>query len=162
MKRAVLEVCLCRSVFYSIAINNVLKFWLLLLWHCNRANDQWSFVSSWFISTGAEEWMNGVRKSICECINKNSGLNIVEGHQSLIIVHKDSNPWRSGVHCQLGWGLSSEGVLSLIPQAEEPVTMGRAYSDFPFALDRPACHTQVPVGLSSHLHLKDIFILFWG
>lgn len=136
-----------------------LKCWLVSLWHWNRANDYWSLVSSWFISAGAKEWMDGVRKMICKCIDENSGLNIVEGHQSLIIVHKDSNPWRSEVYCQLCWGLSSEGVLSPIPQAEEPVTMSRTYSDFPFTIDRPACHTQVPVRLSSHLHLKDKFIL---
>lgn len=36
--------------------------------------------------------MDGVRKSICECVDEHSGLHVVEGQQSLIIVHIDSNP----------------------------------------------------------------------
>ena len=87
-------------------------------------------------------------------MDEHPGLHVVEGHQSLVIVHIDTNPGWSEIHCQAGGGLCSEGVVSPIPQAEEPVAMGRAYRDFALPVDRPACHSQVPVSLSSHLHLE--------
>ena len=99
--------------------------------------------------------MDGVRKSICESIDEHSGLHVVEGHQSLVAVHKDSDPGRFDVDCQVGRGFRSEGEIVPIPQAEEPVAMGGAYRDFALPIDRPACHSQVPVSLSSHLHLED-------
>lgn len=33
--------------------------------------------------------------------------------------------------------------------------MGGAYSDFALPIDRPTCHSQVPVSFSSHLHLEE-------
>lgn len=99
--------------------------------------------------------MDGVRKSLCECIDEHSGLHVVEGHHSLVAVHKDSDPWRSEVDRQAGWGFCSEGVLGPIPQAEEPVAVGGAYGDFALPIDKPACYPQVPVSLSSHLHLEE-------
>ena len=99
--------------------------------------------------------MDGVRKTICEGIDEHSGLHIVEGHQSLVTVHKDSNPWRSEVDCEAGWGFRSKGIVSPIPQAEEPITMGGAYGDFALPIDIAACHSQVPVCLSSNLHLEE-------
>lgn len=99
--------------------------------------------------------MDGSRKSICECVDEQPGLHVVEGHQSLVVVHIDSDPGWSEIQCQVGGGLCSEGVISPIPQAEEPVAMGRAYRDFALPIDRPACHSQVPVSLSSHLHLEE-------
>lgn len=98
--------------------------------------------------------MDGVRKGICECVDEHPGLHVVEGHQPLITVHIDSNPGRSAVYCEAGWGFCPEGVVSPIPQAEEPVAMGGAYGDFALPIDRPACHSQVPVCLFSHLHLE--------
>lgn len=98
--------------------------------------------------------MDGVRKSICERIDEHSGLYVVEGHYSLITVHIDSDPGRSEVDCQVGWGFCSESVVSTIPQAEEPVAVGGAYGDFALPIDWPAGHSQVPVSLSSHIHLK--------
>lgn len=98
--------------------------------------------------------MDGVRKNICECINEQSGLHVVEGHQSFITVHIDSNPGGSMADCQVGWGFCSEGVVAPISQAEEPVAIGRAYSDFALPIDGTTCHSQVPVSLFSHLHLE--------
>lgn len=99
--------------------------------------------------------MDGVGKSICECIDEHFGLHVVEGHHSLITVHIDSDPRWSEVDRQAGWGFCSEGVVGLIPQAEEPVAMGGAYGDFALSIDGPAYHSQVPVSLSSHLHLEE-------
>lgn len=99
--------------------------------------------------------MDGVRETICECKDEHSGLHIVEGHQPLITVHINSNPWGSEVDRQAGCRFCSEGVICPIPQAEEPITMGRAYCNFALPIYRVACHSQVPVCLSSHLHLKE-------
>lgn len=97
--------------------------------------------------------MDGVRKSVCERIDEHSGLHVVERHHSLVTVHKDSDPGWPQVDRQAGRGFCSEGVLAPIPQAEEPVAVSGAYGDFALPIDRPACYPQVPVSLSSHLHL---------
>lgn len=98
--------------------------------------------------------MYGVCKTICECVDQQPGLHIVKGHQSLIVVHIDSNSGWSDIDCQAGGGFCSEGVVSAIPQAEEPVTVGGTYSDFALSDDRAARHSQVPVSLFSNLHLE--------
>lgn len=120
---------------------------------CNRTNDQWSLVPSRFIGAGTEERIDGVRKSIIECVDEESGLYVVEGHHSLIKVHVDSNPRWSDADRQAGWRLCSEGVLSLIAQAEEPVAVGGAYGDLALPVDRPAGHSQVPISLPTNVHL---------
>lgn len=125
------------------------------------ANYQGSLISSWFVSTGAEKWMDDVRKTVCEGIDEHSGLHVVEWYCSLIAIYIDSNPWWSEVDRQAGWRLCSKGVIVPIPQAEEPVTIGRAYCDFSLPIYRPACHSQVPVCLSSHLNLGDSIWLQW-
>lgn len=99
--------------------------------------------------------MDGVRKSICECVDEHSGLHVVEGQQSLIIVHIDSNPGGFEVDGQVFWGFCSEGIVGPIPQAEEPVAMGGTYRYLALPIDGPACHAQVPVSLSTHLHLEE-------
>lgn len=97
--------------------------------------------------------MDGVRKDICECEDEQSGLHIEEGHHPLITVHKDAHPRGSGVHGQVGGGFCSEGVVRPISQAQEPVAVGGAYSDFALPIDGVTCHSQVPISLPSDLHL---------
>lgn len=113
--------------------------------------------------------MDCVRKNIFECIDEQSGLHVVEGHQSLITVHIDSNSWGFEVDRQGGRGFCSEGVVVPIPQAEEPVAMSRANGDFALPIDGAAGYSQVPVSLSSHLHLEEdsgiqftFHLLGWG
>lgn len=97
--------------------------------------------------------MDGVRESVVEGVDQNPGVNIVEGQKSLVTVHVDSDAGWSGANRQDGGWLRPEGVVALVAQTEEPVAMGGADSDFPLAIDRPAGHAQVPVGLLSYQHL---------
>lgn len=99
--------------------------------------------------------MDGVIESICESIDEHPGVHVVERHNSLIVVHVDSNAGRLRGDCEAGGGLRPEGVVGPIPQAQEPVAVGRAHSDFAFTVDRTARYPQVPVGFSSHLHLEE-------
>lgn len=97
--------------------------------------------------------MDGVGKSVGEGEDQSPGINIVEGQNSLVAVHVDSDAgWPAG-NRQDGRGLCPEGVVALVAQAEEPIAMGGADSDFPLAIDRPAGHAQVPVCLLSYRHL---------
>lgn len=121
---------------------------------CNWTNDQWSLVPSRFIGAGTEERIDGVRKSIREGVDEKSGLNIVEGHHSLIKVHVDSNSRWSDADRQAGWRLCAEGVFTLITQTEEPVAVGGAYGDLALPVDRPARHSQVPISLPTNVHLE--------
>lgn len=121
---------------------------------CNWTNDQWSLVPSRFIGAGTEERIDGVRKSIREGVDEKSGLDIVEGHHSLIKVHVDSNSRWSDADCQAGWRLCAEGVFTLITQTEEPVAVGGAYGDLALPVDRPARHSQVPISLPTNVHLE--------
>lgn len=98
--------------------------------------------------------MDGIRKFICECIDEDFCLHIVEGHQSLVTIHVYSNAGGSSGDCQVSWGFCSEAVIGLIAQTEEPVAVGWAYSDFAFSINRLACNSQVPVSLSSNFHLE--------
>lgn len=127
----------------------------MLVSFCNGADDQRSLVHSRFIRARAEEGMNGVMKGIREGIHEHFGLHVVEGQQSLVIVHVDTDAGRSGVDRQAGRGFCSESVGGPFPQAEKPVAVGGAYGDFALPVDGVANHSQVPVGLCSHLHLKE-------
>lgn len=97
--------------------------------------------------------MDGVGEGVGEGVDQSPGINIVEGQNSLVTVHVDSNAGWPGANRQDGRGLRPKGVVAVVAQAEEPVAMGGADSDFPFAIDRPAGHAQVPVRLLSYHHL---------
>lgn len=121
---------------------------------CNRTDEQRSLVPSRFVGAGAEEWIDCVRKSICEGVDENSGLHVVEGHHPLLKVHVDPNSRRSDAEHQAGRRLGSEGVFSLIAQTEEPVAVGGAYGDLALPVDGSARHSQVPIGLPPNVHLE--------
>lgn len=97
--------------------------------------------------------MNGVRKGVGEGVDEDPGVHVVEGQNSLVAVHVDSDAGWLDADRQDGGGLRAEGVVALVAQAEEPVAMGGADSDLPLAIDRLAGHAQVPVCLLSYLHL---------
>lgn len=97
--------------------------------------------------------MNGVGEGVGEGVDENPGVHVVEGQNSLVAVHIDSDAGWLGADCQDGGGLRSEGIVALVAQAEEPVAVGGADSDLPLAIDRPASHAQVPVRLLTYLHL---------
>lgn len=69
---------------------------------CNRTNDQRCLVPSRLIGAGTEEWIDGIRKSISERVDEKSGLDVVEGHRSLVKVHVDSDSRRSDADRQAG------------------------------------------------------------
>lgn len=97
--------------------------------------------------------MDGVGEGVGEGVDQSPGINIVEGQNSLVAVHVDSDTGWPGANRQDGWGLRPEGVVALVTQAEEPIAVGGADSDFPLAIDWPAGHAQVPVCLLTYRHL---------
>lgn len=98
--------------------------------------------------------MDGVVEGVGEGVDQNPGVNIVEGQNSLVAVHVDSDAGRPAADRQDGGRLRPEGVVALVTQAEEPVAMGGADGDFPLTIDRSAGHAQVPVCLLSYQHLS--------
>lgn len=109
---------------------------------CRRhgTNDQRSLVPPRFVGAGAEERMDGVGEAVRERVDENSGLHVVEGHHSLVAVHVDPNTAWPDVDRKDGGGFRPEGVVGLITQAQEPVSVGGAYRDFPLSIDGPARH----------------------
>lgn len=89
-----------------------------------------------------------------EGVDENSGLHVVEGHHPLLKVHVDPDSRRSDADRQAGRRLGSEGVFSLVAQAEEPVAVGGAYGDLALPVDGSARHSQVPIGLPPNVHLE--------
>lgn len=79
--------------------------------------------------------MDGVAEGVCEGVDENPGIHIVEGQNSLVAVHVDSNAGWPGADRKDGGGLRPEGEVALVAQAEEPVAMGGADCDFPLAID---------------------------
>lgn len=79
--------------------------------------------------------MDGVAEGVCEGVDENPGVHIVEGQNSFVAVHVDSNAERPGADREDGGGLRAKGVVALVAQAEEPVAVGGADCDFPLAID---------------------------